>query len=56
MCNRCLHLISLKDEKAKTVFNGFIEIANESKCKPNKLLVDQEREFYNSLMQKMFQW
>ena len=27
----------LKNKKARTVLNGFIEIVNESKCKPNKL-------------------
>ena len=26
-----------KDKKGKTVFNAFIEIVNESNCKPNKL-------------------
>ena len=42
----------LKDKKAKTVLNGFIRIVNKSKRKPNKLWVDQGREFYNSLIQK----
>ena len=27
----------LKDKKSKTVLNAFIEIVNESNCKPNKL-------------------
>ena len=27
----------LKDKKGKTVLNAFIEIANESNCKQNKL-------------------
>ena len=31
----------LKDEKAKTVVNGFIEIINKSKHQANKLWVDQ---------------
>ena len=35
----------LKDKKAKIVFHGFIEIVNESKRKPNKLWVDQGKEF-----------
>ena len=30
----------LKDKKAKTVLNGFIEIINKSKSKSNKLWVD----------------
>ena len=42
----------LKDKKAKLDFYGFIEIVNESKCKRNKLWVDQGKEFYNSLMNK----
>ena len=41
----------LKDEKGKTVRNPFIKIVNESNRKPNKLWVDQGREFYNKLMQ-----
>ena len=40
----------LKDKKAKTTPNGFVEIVNESTYKPNKLWVDQGREFYNSLI------
>ena len=43
---------TLKDKKTKTVLNGFGEIVKESKRQPNKLGVDQEREFYNSHMQK----
>ena len=41
----------LKD-KGETVFNAFIEIVNESNHKPNKLWVDQGKEFYNKLMQE----
>ena len=36
-----MHELPLKDKKPKTVAHGFIEIVNESKCKPNKLWVDQ---------------
>ena len=43
----------LKDRKVKTVLNGFVEIVNKSKRKPNKLWVDQGREIYNSHMQKI---
>ena len=39
----------LKDKKGKTVLNAFIKIVNESNRKPNKLWVDQGREFYNKL-------
>ena len=42
----------LKDQKAKTVLHGFIEIVNEFKRKPNKLWADLGNEFYNSPMQK----
>ena len=36
----------------KLRLNGFIEIVNKSKCKPNKLWVNKERKFYNYLIQK----
>ena len=42
----------LKYENAKIVLHVFIEIINESKCKPDILLVHQGREFYNSPMHK----
>ena len=42
----------LKVKKVKTVLKVFIEIANESNRKPNKLWFDQGREFYNKLMQE----
>ena len=55
MCERCFLQIclgvTLKNKKTKTVFHGFIEIAGESNCIPNKLWVDQGREFHNDLMQ-----
>ena len=37
----------LKDKKGKTVLNAFIDIVNESNRIPNKLWVDQGREYYN---------
>ena len=37
----------VKYKKGKTVLNAFIEIVNESNSKPNRLWVDQGREFYN---------
>ena len=40
----------LKDKKGKTIYNAFIKIVNKSNCKPNKLWVDQGREFYNKLI------
>ena len=36
----------------KIVLHSFIEIGNQSKRNPNKLWVDQGREFYSSSMQK----
>ena len=44
--------VTLKARKSKTVLNAFIEIVNESNCKPNKLWVYQEREFHNKLIQE----
>ena len=41
-----------EDKKGETVLIAFIEIVNESNRKPNKLCVDQGREFYNKLMQE----
>ena len=37
----------MKDKKSKTVLNPFIEVVNESNCKPNKLRADQGRERFN---------
>ena len=42
----------LQDKKDKISLNAFIEIVNESNRNPNKLWVDQGREFYNKLMQE----
>ena len=63
MCGICLFCVLdvftkyawvklFKEKKGKTVPNGFIEIVNGSNRKPNKLCVDQGKEFHNSLMQK----
>ena len=45
----------IKNIKYKTVLNAFIEIVNESNRKPNKLWVDQGREFYNKLLQEFLE-
>ena len=42
----------MTDKMGKTVLHGFIELINESKRQPNKLWVDQGREFYNNFIQK----
>ena len=47
----CAWVKSLKN-KSKTVLYGFVEIVNESDHKPNKLWVDQGREFYSSPMRQ----
>ena len=48
-----IHRLKFKTDKTgKAVLNTFIEIVNESNRKPNKLWVDQGREFYNKLMQE----
>ena len=53
MCDRCFTKYAwvkpLKDRKAKTVLHCFIEIVNKSKGKPNKLQVDQGRDFIITL-------
>ena len=42
----------LQDKNDKAALNAFMEIANESNRKPNKLWVDQGRDFYNKFMQE----
>ena len=49
---KCAWVKSLKDKNGKTVLNAVIEIVNESNHKPNKLYVDQGREFYHRFMQE----
>ena len=42
----------LKDKKEKIVLNAVLEIINESHLQPNKLWVDQGREFCNTLVKE----
>ena len=42
----------LKGKRDKTILHSFIKIVVKSKHKPNKLWVDQGKDFYNSLNQK----
>ena len=42
----------LADEKAKTALDGFVEIIDKSKRKPNKICVDLGKMFYKKPMQK----
>ena len=48
--------VPLKDKKGETVVNAFEEIMKKSKRKPNKLWVDQGKEFYNQHMYKIFKF
>ena len=41
-----------KIKRVRQLLIFFIEIVNESNRKPNKLWVDQGREFYNKLIQE----
>ena len=43
----------LQDKNGEIVLNDFIKILNESNRKPNKLCVDQEREFYKETYPRM---
>ena len=40
-------LVPLKDKKGISIFNAFNKIIKQSNRKPNKIWVDQGREFYN---------
>ena len=44
----------LKDKKGRIGLNDFKETVNESNRKPNKLWVDQGRDFYNKFMREWF--
>ena len=48
--------VPLKDKKGETVANAFIDIMKKSNRKPNKLWVDQGKEFYNQHMYKLFKF
>ena len=47
---------SFERQKGETIANAFKEIMKKSKRKLNKLWVDQEKEFYNQHMYKMFKF
>ena len=40
----------MKDKKGVTIANAFYKILKESNCKPNKIWVDKDSEFYNRSM------
>ena len=41
-------VVPLKEKKGATIINTFQSILNNTKRKPNKILVDQGSEFYNN--------
>ena len=47
-----LKLSMVKKLEPRTCLHSFTEIVKKLRRKPNKLWVDQRREFYNSLRQK----
>ena len=44
--------VPLKGKKGTTIVNTFQSILNNSKCKPNKIWVDQRSECYNTHFKK----
>ena len=47
-----MHRLNLwRTKTVQTFLKGFFKVLNKSKGKPIKLLINQEREFYNNLMQ-----
>ena len=46
--------VPLKNKKGETVANAFKDIMKKSKRKPNELLVDEGKEFYNQHMYELF--
>ena len=48
--------VPLKDKKGETVANAFKETMKKSNRKPNKLWVDQSKEFYNQHMYNLFKF
>ena len=45
-------VIPIKYKKKVTIVNAFQSIFHSSKRKPNKIVVDQDSEFYNSSFEK----
>ena len=45
-------VVPLKDKKGVSIANAFQKILDSSKGKPNKIWVDQGREFYNNAFKK----
>ena len=53
---RYVWCVPLKNKKGETVANAFKEIMKKSKRKPNKLFVDEGKEFYNQHMFELFKF
>ena len=45
-------VIPLKDKKGISIFNAFNKMIKQSNRKPNKIWLDQGREFYNRVFKK----
>ena len=45
-------MVLLKDKKGVTIVNAFQKVLHKSDCKPNKMWVDKNSEFYNSSFKK----
>ena len=52
MYSKYAFVIPLKDKKGVSVLNAFDKIIKQYNRKPNKIWVDQEREFYNNFLKK----
>ena len=50
--SKCTFAVPLKDKKRTTIVNAFQSILDYSKRKPNKIWIDQGREFYNNHFKK----
>ena len=48
--NKKTWVIPLRDKKCITITNGFQKIPKEYNCKPSKIWVEKDREFYNRSM------
>ena len=46
-------IVPLKDKTGITIINAFQKLVSKG-CKPNKIWVDQGREFYNKLFKRLF--
>ena len=52
LCSKYAFVIPLKDKKGISIVNAFNKIIKQSNRKPNKIWVDQGREFYNNVFEK----